>query len=236
MQYDLVIVGATTAALGLAKTVQSNLKTLIVNSTEMVAYEFVNSYKLPGMYARGAMYSKEFRELDADILLGTEIVGTTKRENGGYVLELLGVGGFRTVETGFVVDTTTGHEGGLSGKSLNALIIQQGGEPVPQLDWSGTVLLEEEHKELYTTAILKFDCALDWTVAEARHQLVDHWLRRPHVLESWRMAAIAFCFEEQVTEGSRVKVEGYHILPSAYYAEPEKSVNAGIQLGRSLVS
>ncbi|MDF2927554.1 MAG: hypothetical protein K0R57_6468 [Paenibacillaceae bacterium] len=236
MQYDLVIIGATTAALGLAKTVQSSLKTLIVNKTEMVAYDFVNSYKKPGVYAQGAAYNKEFRELGADILLGTEVVSVTKRENGGYTLELLGVGGFQTVETKQLVDTTLEREEGISGKSFNALIIQQKGEPVPEVEWPGVTLVAEAHQELYTTAILKLDCALDWSVAEARHQLVDRWLKRPEALKEWKMAAIAFCFEERSAAGVRKKDEGYHVLPAAGYTEPEASADAGVQLGRSLVS
>lgn len=234
MQYDLVIVGATTAALGLAKSVRTNLRTLIVNKTEMVAYDVVHSYKLPEEYTRGAAYCKEFLELGIDILLGSEVVSIAAREGGRYAVELLGTGGFRTAETRLIVDTTTGGVQ-VSGKTLNALILHPG-EEVPRLEWPGVELVAETHKEAYKTAILKMDCPLDWTFAEARHQLVDRWLQRPSPLESWRMAAIAYCFEERVTEAGRRMDEGYYTLPSAYYAGPEESMEAGERLGRSLVS
>ncbi|WP_168120384.1 hypothetical protein [Paenibacillus sp. HB172176] len=237
MSYDLVIIGATTTALALAQTVQGSLKTLIVNATEMVAFDFVGNYKQPEVYTQGAAYNKKFRDLEADVLLGTDVVSVTKRENGnGYTLELLSAGGFYTIETKRVVDTTLEREEGLSGKSLNAIIIQQKGEPMPSLQWPGFAIVTEHHEHKYSTAILKFDCAPDWTVAEARHRLIDAWLERPEPLQSWKMAAIAFFFEERTTLGQRTRDEGYMALPAASFAEPEESLAAGIVLGRSLVA
>lgn len=237
MSYDLVIIGATTTALGLAQAVQGSLKTLIVNATEMVAYDFVSSYKQPEVYTQGALYNRQFRDLSADVLLGTDVVSVTKREDGsGYTLELLNTGGFTTVETKRVVDTTLSREDELAGKSLNAIIIQQKGESLPSLEWPGFAIVSEQHEHKYSSAILKFDCAPDWTVAEARHRLIDAWLERPEPLQSWRMAAIAFCFEERtMTSGQRTRDDGYMVLPAAGFAEPEESVAAGNELGRSLI-
>jgi hypothetical protein len=217
-----------------AQAAQNRMKTLIVHSTEMVACDFVNSYKKPGLYAQGAAYCKQFLELNADVLLATEIVSVAKREGGGYTLQLHGVGGCRTAETRMLVDTTLEREGGLSGKSLNALIIQQQGKPLPPLQWPGVALVPETHGESYHTAILKFECDPDWDVAKARHRLVDAWLHRPEPLLEWRMAAIAFCFEERTSAIRRMKDENYAILPAAAFAEPEISIAAGIELGRSL--
>lgn len=39
MEYDLLIIGTTVAALGLAETAGKDLKILIADQTEMVAYE-----------------------------------------------------------------------------------------------------------------------------------------------------------------------------------------------------
>mgnify|MGYP000868605816 FL=1 len=47
MKYDLVILGATSAALGIASEAGDRYHILILNSTSMVAYEFINAYK-PG--------------------------------------------------------------------------------------------------------------------------------------------------------------------------------------------
>lgn len=236
MQYDLVIIGATAAALGLAQTVKESLRTLIVNRTEMVVYEFVNTYKLSGVYSRGAVYNREFRELGVDVLLGTEVAGITKKPGGGYVLEILNTGGFQTVEAAAVVDTTIEEEASLAGKSLNALIIHQSGADLPQLDWKGITLIPEQHEHAYTTAILKLSCPVEWSLAEARHRLVDAWLKRPEELKEWRMATIAFSFEELPVQVQKVKDERYVLLSSAGFNSPEASVEAGVQLGRSLVS
>ncbi|MFS0725900.1 hypothetical protein [Paenibacillus sp. 1P07SE] len=236
MSYDLIIVGATTTALGLAQAVQSRLKTLIVNATEMVAYDFVNSYKQPGLYTQGAAYNQQFRELKADVLLGTEVVSVAGGQDDGYTLELLGPNGFWTVKAARLVDTTLEREAGLSGKTLNAVVIQQQGEPLPALEWPDMQLIAETHDHAYTTAILKFECEPDWRVAEARHRLVEAWLSRPETLQSWRMAAIAFCFDERTSAEGQMKGSHYAVLPAASFSRPEESIAAGAELGRSLIS
>lgn len=237
MKYDLVIIGATAAALGLAKTVQSNLKTLIVNKTEMVAYEFVNAFQQPEVYAQGALFYKKFRELEADMLLGTEVVGITRSPEGGYALELYNTAGFQTVEASQVVDTTTDSpEIQLQGKTLNALIIQQQGNPVPAVEWEGITLVPENHNQTYSTAILKLACPRSETVAEARHRLVESWLSRPSALTDWKIAAIAFAFEHIPVQEEIKADDGRRFLISAAYAGPAESENAGIQLGRSLLA
>lgn len=233
MKVDLVIIGATAAALGLAKTVQTTLKTLIVNKTEMVAYEFVNAFRQPEVYARGAFFYKEFRELQADVLLGTEVTGITPKPEGGYVLELYNTAGFQTVEAAQVVDTTTDSVSGKA-KTLNALIIQQQGKPVPAAEWEGFTLVPEIHSQTYSTAILKLACPPEETVAEARHRLVEAWLNRPQALRDWKIAAMAFVFEEIPVQGELQADDGRVFLISAAYAGPDESEQAGIQLGRSL--
>lgn len=237
MKFDLVIIGATAAALGVAKTVQSSLKTLIVNKTEMVAYEFVNAFQQPEVYARGAFFYKEFRELQADVLLGTEVAGITRKPEGGFVLELFNTAGFQTVEADRVVDTTTDSpEVPLHGKRLNALIIQQQGKPVPAVEWEGFALVPETRSQVYSTAILKLACRPEDTVAGARHRLVEAWLARPEALEDWKIAAIAFAFEHIPAQGETKADDGRHYLISAAYAGPAESEDAGIQLGRSLLA
>ncbi|MFM9328190.1 hypothetical protein [Paenibacillus mesotrionivorans] len=237
MRYDLVIIGATAAALGLAKTVQSGLSTLIVNQTEMVAYEFVNTFREPEVYARGAFYHKAFKELEADVLLGTEVAGMTRSAEGGYVLELYNTAGFQTVETSRLVDTTAeAPEVRLQGKSLNALLIQQQGKSVPDMEWEAFSLVPEAQSHAYSTAILKMACPEGETVATARHRLVEAWLSRPEALGEWEIAAIAFVFEQIPVQGKFMAEDGRRFLVSAAYAGPAQSEEAGIQLGRSLLA
>ncbi len=237
MKYDLVIIGATAAALGLAKTVESSLSTLIVNKTEMVAYEFVHTFRQPEVYAQGAIYHKAFKELKADVLLGTEIAGMTRGKEGSYVLELYNTAGFQTVEAARLVNTTAeAPEVQLQSKSLNALLIQQQGKPVPEVEWEAFSLVPEAKNHAYSTAILKLACSEKETVAEARHRLVETWLSRPEALGEWKIAAIAFAFEATI-EKKEVHAEDSHIhLISTAYAGPEESQTAGIQLGRSLLA
>lgn len=237
MKYDLVIVGATAAALGLAKTVQSRLSTLIVNKTEMVAYEFVNTFREPEVYAQGACYHKAFKELEADVLLGTEVAGITRSAEGGYVLELYNTAGFQTVEASRLVDTTAeAQEVQLQGKSLNALLIQQQGKPVPDVEWEGFTLVPEAQSHAYRTVILKMACPEEETVAAARHRLVEAWLSRPEALGEWKIAAIAFAFEIKPVQGEHLAEDGRRFLVSAAYAGPAQSEEAGIQLGRGLLA
>lgn len=237
MKVDLVIIGATAAALGLAKTVQATLKTLIVNKTEMVAYEFVNAFQQPEVYARGAFFYKEFRELQAQVLLGTEVTGITPKPEGGYVLELYNTAGFQTIEASRVVDTTTDSVPSTAkAKTLNALIIQQQGKPVPAVEWEGFTLVPEAHSQTYSTAILKLACPAEDTVAIARHRLVEAWLNRPEALGGWKIAAIAFAFEELPAQVEAKANDGRILLVSAAYEGPVQSEDAGIQLGRSLLA
>jgi hypothetical protein len=237
MKYDLVIIGATSAALGLAKTVQSSLRTLIVNKTEMVAYEFVNTFREPEVYARGAFYHKAFKELEADVLLGSEVAAITRSPEGGYVLEMYNTAGFQTVEASQVVDTTAEASGvRLQGKTLNALLIQQQGKSVPDVEWEGISLMPEAHRHAYSTAILKMDCPEEETVAAARHRLVEAWLSRPEALGEWKIAAIAFAIEHIPVQGELLAEDGRRFLISAAYTGPAQSEEAGIQLGRSLLA
>ncbi|NLC43143.1 MAG: hypothetical protein GX783_02540 [Clostridiales bacterium] len=127
MQYDLVIIGTTVAALGLADTVKQDLKTLIINPTEMVAYEYMNTYKLPDVYSKGAEYYKEFQELGVDILLNTEISKIHEEENATYCLEVFTGTGFSTIKANAIVDTTE-REVDIIEKSLNCLLVNKPGE------------------------------------------------------------------------------------------------------------
>ena len=124
MQYDLVIIGTTVAALGLADTVKQDLKTLIINLTEMVAYEYMNTYKLPDVYSKGAEYYKKFQDLGVDILLNTEVSKIHEEENDTYCLEVFTGTSFSTVKAKTLVDTTE-REVDVIEKSLNCLLVNK---------------------------------------------------------------------------------------------------------------
>lgn len=232
VNYDLVILGATTTGLGLAQAVQRRKKTLIVNATEMVAYDVVNSYKQPGVYTRGAAYNKQFLDLQADVLLGTRTI-SIETDHSGYVLRLHGSGGYQTVRTEKLVDTTLERSGKQVVKTLNAVIIQPQGAELPAVQWTGIKLVAEEQTHAYRTAILKLECEQSWTVDQARHRLANRWALRPEELASWRIASIAHVFDQWTGDRPAQLAEGYMYLPAEAYAEPEESLLAGVELGRS---
>ena len=171
LEYDLVIIGATSAALGIASEVRNRYRTLILNATSMVAYEFINAYK-PGanwekepeteparvlrerlvseniirsgnahIYSAGPVFYKAFRALQADILLETGLVSAEEKE-GGYELSVYHVGGFQTVHAGCMIDTTE-REAGIRRKSLNCLLVnKEKSEPFPALSPEEALSLE----------------------------------------------------------------------------------------------
>lgn len=234
MNYDLVVLGTTTLALGLTKVVKNSYKTLIVEKTEMVAYEFVNTYKLPRVYSQGVEYYKEFRELGTDVLLKTDIV-KIKKDDGGYTLEIFNGSGFQTVKTKILVDTTGKRDVKLLHKSLNCLLVNKSGDTLPEIELDGTQLTADFNGS-YSTAILKYSCDTTLPIWEARHQLIEFWRKRPVCLKEWKIAAIAFCFEEKASPTVFRKEENYLVYPSCGFDNPAESYNAGTSLGRSLVS
>lgn len=231
VRYDLTILGATAAAMGIAQAVKETKKVLILNETEMVAYEFVNTFCMPGVYSQGAAYYKKFRELGVDLLLKTDILSITA-QSGEYRIEVFHCGGFQTIETKAVVDTTTDSLP-LVKKSLNGLLVSLSGADCPEPVREGVEFVADS-KGAYSTVILKYDCPVECSMREARHQLIDFWKNREAGYSNWKIAAIGFCFEEKPSFRLSQKGEGYLMFPSAWYGSPSESFEAGAALGRGL--
>jgi hypothetical protein len=253
LHYDLVIIGTTVAALGLAETVKQDLKTLIINPTEMVAYEYMNTFKLPDVYSKGAEYYKKFKDLGTDILLNTEL-SKIQKENDTYCIEVFSGTGFFTIRTKTLVDTTE-READISEKSLNCLLINKhSSDSTPSKDELKTSKITEpindndgfkefladikgvsfvnQPDENLELKIMKLQCPNDMNMLDARHKLIDMWRGRPRSLHSWKIATIGFYFETKPVFGLNEKAENYTLLPSAYYNTPEESFQAGANLGR----
>ena len=234
MHYDLVIIGATVTALGIAKTAKASCKTLILNRTEMVAYEHVYTFKSPGVYSQGAQYYKEFYDLGADILLRTEITEINKDEEG-YTLEIFNNAGFQKVHAKILVDTTTERETEISEKSLNSILVNRKKSVFPKIEWNNFLFIDE-NDEKFNTVIMKYNCDVNLSIYEARHRLIDLWQQRPKELDGWVIAAIGFAFEEKPLNRYIKKDENYYIIPSAYFDTPAASMEAGEELGRRLTA
>ncbi|NLB41902.1 MAG: hypothetical protein GX815_06515 [Clostridiales bacterium] len=263
MQYDLVIIGTTVAALGLAKTVKQDLKTLIINPTEMVAYEYMNTYKLPDVYSKGAEYYKKFQDLGADILLNTEVSKIHEEENDTYWLEVFTGTSVSTVKATTIVDTTV-READVIEKSLNCLLVNKpdvnsavninfkadlnvteiddakdsndSNESLREFfaDITGVSFVHQPDENL-ELQIMKLECPVEMSMLDARHKLIDFWRNRPQALHAWKIANIAFGFEYKLAFGLKEVSHNYTLLPSAYYNTPEESFQAGVELGRRLL-
>lgn len=233
MQYDLVIVGTTIAGLGLAKTVKQDQKVLIVNSTEMAAYEFVNTYKLTGVYSQGAEYYKKFLNLGVDILLASEItwVHNTGKE---HHLEIFSGTGFLQVKAKTLVDTTERYAD-IMEKSLNCLLVNKCKGNIIEDCFEGISLIPEPDEHL-GLMIMKYKCPVEMNMLNARHKLIDFWRNRPKNLYDWKIASIGCCFEVQPVFGLKEISQNHILLPSAYYNTPDESYKAGMELGRRLLS
>ena len=265
MKYDLVILGATSAALGIAKVAGDRYHTLILNPTSMVAYEFINAYKpgtgwerepeslparmireellsenilCPGnsgnahIYSAGSVFCKAFRALKADILLETGLV-SVKEKNGGYELSVYCVGGFQTIPTDCIIDTTE-REAGVRNKSLNCLLVNRDqSEPFPSVFPEGAEFYPDGD-ETVNSAVMRYPVSIDTTLYQARHQLIEYWAQRPEGAKNWKIAAIGLCFDVTPSTGYRKISKTHFLLPSAWQDTSLSAIDAGVALGRSV--
>lgn len=261
MYYDIVILGATSAALGLANELKQKYKTLIINRTSMVAYEFVNAYKRgenwnvepetefgraireellrekiitkeeAHIYSAGPIFYKAFKDLGIDILLETELI-SVKKEYEGYIISVYNVGGHDTIKARYIIDTTE-READIKSKSLNCLLTNKKKDVLPPIKLDGVEIYKEVDNKI-NTAILKYNCPLDTSLYEARHQVIETWRNRPQELADWKIAAIGLCFDVVPRVGFK-QIGKFHVaLPSAYYDNPLAAIDAGVNLGRRI--
>lgn len=222
MIYDIVILGATCAALGLVSGLQDHCRVLLLHSTAMVAPEFVNAFKtgtdwpaeavsapaakiLAAMkqehifqngdcriYSAGTIFSQAFNQLQADLLFETDIE-TIARLNEGYELAICNASGHSRIRTGIIIDTGTA---GLDSKTktLNALLA--GSQPAAGTpgDADGVTFLRE-NDPTPPTVLMRVACPPEESLFMARHRLIDRWRQMAAVNPDWRIAAIALDFD-----------------------------------------
>jgi len=261
LYYDVVILGATSAALGVASELKQRHKILIINKTSMVAYEFINAYKVgvnwdrdpetelskdikrelikegiiscekTHIYSAGPLFYKFFKDLDVDILLETEIISVQKEECD-YRISVFNIGGHKTIKANYIIDTTE-QQAGIESKSLNCLVVNKKKDEFPSVEMDEIEIYREADK-IINTAVMKYKCPLDFTLYKARHELIEKWRNRPKEATDWKIAAIGLCFDVVPQVGFK-QIDKYHfVLPSAYYDNPLAAIDAGVYLGRRI--
>lgn len=262
MNYDYVIFGVTSAALGIANELKQKYKILIINKTSMVAYEFINAYKLGTnwedapeselgkaiekelvnekiitdknvyIYSAGAMFYKAFKALDVDILLETQIAGIQKTEDN-YELSIYNVSGYSTIKTKYMIDTTE-KEVPIKRNSLNCLLINKKNEQFPSIALNGVDFFIEQGDTL-KTVIMKYACPIDASIYTIRHKLIELWQQRPKAVSDWMIATIGLCFDSTPEVGFKQVGKDYIALSSSYYDNPLAAIDAGVKLGRRIL-
>ncbi len=222
MDYDIVILGATCAALGLAAGLPADARTLLLEPTAMVGAEFIHAFR-PGsdwpeqadsapaqailaamrreqlfqdgdcrIYSAGAIFCDACRQLTADLLLETDLVART-RTQAGFDLPICNTHGFSQIKTRSVIDTTAA---GLTPapKSLNAILAARQPNPDTPVNVAG-VTFRRENDPLTPTVLMKLTCKPDESIFAARHRLIECWQAMAADWPDWRIATIALAFD-----------------------------------------
>lgn len=259
---DWVILGASCSALGLAESLGPRGRVLIIERTAMLAREFVHAFKAgcdwqqapdsepatrlkdrlvsQGLLAgdrvsicgAGALFNQAFLDAPAVTRLDCALA-SVRRENGGFVLELFGAGGFETIRTQRIIDTTT-ERVALQQRALHAQLVHDQAAfdlpaPLAGITWQPDDLLAPP------TLILQLACPVTECLFDARHRLLDAVLAlRPTVLAGWRIAAIALSFADTAAAVLSEPETGWYTLPSCGFANPLAAIDGGFRAGKEL--
>jgi len=255
--YDVIIRGATAAALGLAGALGGRAKVLIINDNQMVAGEFVNAFRngtgwdkppvspaaatlgkaladeglLDGdirVYSAGPVLCRAFEAMEADLLLDTAVT-QMKQTQDGWALSLVNGGGHSRVQGRIYVDTT-GEGIAVKSRCLRAILTTDRAQAAPPDDGGGLRFTMESGGNP-PVAHAAYDCADSDSLMTASHGLIEAWRRRGGGV--WRIAAIALCFDEIPQDGIWVK-GNRAALPSALYPNILAAVDAGYEFAGRL--
>lgn len=239
--YDFILLGATFAAAGIAKTCKGSC--LILESRPQAGYEFISAlhfgtdYYLPVKSSLAQSFHKTFLDRQAispdriclfdcaapfyqllegiPILLNTQILCVEKKEKG-FLCTVHGVSGYRTFEATQIIDTRCAPEMCVS-KTYNLLI-----------DGTGPVTLPpdvfQEPWGFSHNYILRCSVPLDANYLTARKIAMDVLNTLP---PSHKLVLLADDFDYQV-KGSYPQTKGGILqLPSKSYRNPILALDAG---------
>ena len=262
MDYDLAILDASGAALGLAEALQSQYRILVLNRTAMVAAEFVNAFRpcvgrlIPGspparailsgleqerllafdqcrVYSAGPLLDHAFSQLTCDQRYETDLLAMEPAP-GGYELEIVNRSGTRKIKTRVLVDT---RDTALPNpRTLNAILVSRD-TAAPTPPDSGAMTFFREADPTPPTAILQLACSQSESLFAARHRLIESWASVANQNPAWKIAAIALAFAVVPDASSPVALKepsGWIRLPSAAFPNLLAAIDAGYRLGKEL--
>ncbi|MBR3942345.1 MAG: hypothetical protein IKJ55_03220 [Clostridia bacterium] len=242
MQYEIIVLGATFAAAGIAQKYGDAC--LIAERSTCAGYEFLNAlsfgtdYKNAPLSEEGKMLFKAFESkgafqgdriclydcapllykqlADKQVLLNTEIV-SVKKTDSGFVCTLHGVSGYKTVTAKQVVDTRV-HVETVQSKTLNfSLDVEK--------EFSGIDGMLAEKWGFERNMVMRCPLEKNASFAEARNKILDAVLQLP---EDIKLLSIADCFDYTLPETCETQADGMVYLPSKAYKNPVLAFDAGV--------
>lgn len=232
--YDVIVLGATFAAAGIAHTYGKSC--LILEESMYAGGEFFGALQYGTGYNKkvqgeAANLQKRFEESniyscdaeiypylqEADILFGSKLVSAEKNESG-FTCTIFGMDGFRTFEAKQVVDTRCSETMCLS-KTFN-LLLESKETPV----FSG---VEIANAGLGNHYVLRMPVALSCGYAAARaaaQKLVRQFS------ETQKLLLSAWVFDYQVQADYPQTRDGIFYLPSKLYENPVLAFAAGLEV------
>jgi hypothetical protein len=264
LKYDIVLLGATSVSLGLAKQLKEKYRILIINDTAMIASEFIAAYNLGSnweyepkelitkeikedlikrnimnkngvsIYSAGSIFYKNFSELECDTLLDTQILSIEKPDSS-YEVNIFNCAGHSKIEAAYIIDTTANRisEAEVLKKTLNCVLANAEKDDFPDISLNNIEFVKEQDDKI-NTVIMKLNCEIKSELFKDRHCLLEVWKQRPEALKKWKIAAIGFCHEVQVSLGFKKIDNNYILMPAAFYANPLIGIDEGIEKGRSV--
>ena len=208
--YELIVLGATFAAAGIAEKHQGNC--LVIERRMEAGYEFF----CPHFDTDLEIYPHLQK---ADLLFGTDVVSVEKTEKGFSCL-VHNVEGFSTFEAKRIIDTRCNARM-CEAKSYDLMIVSGAAPAFP-----GVACKPVDQQKHY---ILSVPVALHCSYPEARAAALEIVKQ---FSSSQRLVYSAGEFNYQVKAGYPKEEKGILLAPSKAYADPAAAFNAGKELGK----
>lgn len=239
--YDVIVLGATFAAAGLARKLGD--KCLVLERRLQAGYEFFDALNFGAGYDK-AVRQEEARQLQQDFLrqgtgfyccdayiypffhpdhtmFAAQLVSVEKKD-GVFECVTHGVDGFRTYTARQVVDTRC--DGSMSTSKTYNLLVKS--EEVPVF---ANVAVEKGGMEDHY--ILRCPVPLSWGYTEARKAAMALIGR---FSETQRLVLSANEFDYRVRDGYPKTEDGIRYLPSKAYENPVLAFEAGLCMGEEM--
>ena len=238
--YEVIVLGATFAAAGIAEQCKHNC--LILERRAQAGYEFFGALQFDVDCESDLCESKAIalqqqflQRTDAydrssliypylqrsDVLFGVEIVVVEKTDSG-FCCKTYGIDGFRSFEAKKVVDTRCSADISTS-KYLNILIESE--EPPVQLNTEFTKAKTDRHYILHCPIPLSWDYP---QAREAAHEVIKQFS------EMQKLILSANTFDYQVRKDYPKTEHDILYLPSKAYENPVLAFEAGLHIGKEM--